>query len=77
MTAALKKDCHCHEPPLNLLASLPETMPSPEALAADLDQALETEFLASSSPVSPSRDHFATLVQILQQYPGIKITLST
>ena len=78
MKSTPKKDCHCQEPPPNLLATLPETMPSPDALAAELDQALETEFLASSPPVSHSGgDHLAALVQILQQYPGIKITLST
>lgn len=78
MSTAPKHDCHCQEPPPNLVASLPETMPSPDALAAELDQALEAEFLASGTPGSSSSgDHFAALVQILRQYPGIKITLST
>jgi hypothetical protein len=77
MSTAPKKDCHCQEPPPNLFATLPEIIPSPEAMAAELDQALETEFLASGAASSGGNtDHFAALVQILQQYPGIKITLS-
>jgi hypothetical protein len=78
-STASKKDCHCQEAPPNLMASLPETIPPPEEMGLELDKAIETEFLASSKSgnSSDSGDHFAAIVKILQQYPGLKITLST
>lgn len=76
-TAGLRSDGGCCPESSSGFGDVNAELPSPEAMSAQISQALEAEFLSSGPEATAGSDQLlSALLQLLDQNPGLKITLS-